>query len=308
MKAPRNSRGPPWTIEHDPNYNSFYYFNAKTGESEWVEDELVTDEIELTTMSAAPVTTRQAPAPAAEESDDDDDDDDDEGGNSTTTSDGIDLISDEARVKADTQADINSHYRCLLLTACVLEAPMAVVEGLCRSSAFALCGLACVLVAAGTRSWAWAERAQSCAREAALTLAAALTLVVVPCSACCVYRRYDGDEDWDLAPLPTLLGWVDASRFSAFALGGGSLAQQRRRQGGEAAGAGGGDLEEAEGGSGGGDAAALLDFHEPRSLDSWQGQGLGLLVAPRRVFRSLWRIAQGDEPGPGPGRRRRRGR
>jgi len=312
-RAPRNARGSPWSVEFDPNYRAYYYFNGVTGASEWIEDEEVLScdaervEIELTTLAVSQIEESKKKAKSNKkqkskksqkestmvENSTDDDDDDDNGDQDDTaidTNDGIELISDAARLAADTQGALNSHMRCLLVNACLCEAPLAAIEGLCRTAAFSLLVAISLLFAAFTMDALWVRRAKACAREALLTLAATFSLLV-PFIVCFVYRRFDGDEDWDLAPLPTVLGWVDAQRFTTFALGGGSYAQQRPRER---------DFLPSDGDDavphGGG--RSLLDVHEANSLDSWQvkaGGGPSILVAPRRVLNFFSRIARGDE-------------
>jgi len=315
MGPPRNARGSPWSVEFDPNYRAYYYFNGVTGASEWIEDfeeAMSSDaervEIELTNLAVSQIEESkkaksnkrqkskksQKQSKMVENSSDDDDDDDDEDGDqddgAIDTNDGIELISDAARLAADTQGALNSHKRCLLVNACLCEAPLAAIEGLCRTAAFTLFAAISLLLAAFTMGALWVRRAKACAREAALTLAATFSLLV-PFIVCFVYRRFDGDEDWDLAPLPTVLGWVDAQRFTTFALGGGSYAQQRLRERDVLP----SDEDDAVPHGGG---RPLLDVHEANSLDSWQvkaGGGPSILVAPRRVLNFFSRIARGDE-------------
>jgi len=66
-------------------------------------------------------------------------------------------------------------------------------------------------------SWRWL-------REGLLLMSATLTLAI-PGMALMVYRHFDADgDDWDLHPIPTLLGYVDPRRFYTFCLGQGSMA------------------------------------------------------------------------------------
>jgi hypothetical protein len=61
------------------------------------------------------------------------------------------------------------------------------------------------------------------AREALLSLVAMLTLLV-PCAACLPYRGFDSEEEWELRPLPTVLGWIDVRRLCVFSYGQGNTA------------------------------------------------------------------------------------
>jgi hypothetical protein len=290
MPRPRG-RPPPWTVVYDKTYDAWYYFNTQTGDSEWVEDVESTetsttdlDEIELTRIATESVSESTAKRGSGadsikadrddEESDEEDEEEEDDGG--------VSLIKDSDRVHADTQSALNAHMRCMFLTACLCESPLAVAEGAMRSATFLAGGVFFLLVAAispiSTRAQ-WMSRAQSCTREVILTIAAMLTLLL-PCTACLVYRKYDDEEDWDLAPLPTVLGWVDSQRFVAFTFGGGTQARTRT-----------GVRSESSPASGDSNLAGAVDFHDSRSNDSW---GSGILLAPRKVLKSLRRIADGE--------------
>lgn len=278
-----NTRPAPWSVQYDTNYKAYYYFNSVTGESEWIEDE--TDkvhldnendkvEIELTNLAHS-LSSGSGMSKRMLAKNDDSDDEDDTDANQTND-DGIALITDSARVYADTEAAMASQKRCLFINACLCESPLAVIEGIVRSTGFMAFSIIFLIVALATRSWEWVEVAWKCFREAVLTLAAVVSLLI-PCMACFVYRRYDGDEDWDLAPLPTILGWVDTQRFLIFSLGGGSTAQRRPRGSDESIFS---------------QRTALFDFHDAHSEDSWK-EG-GILMSPRRVLSSLGRVANGD--------------
>lgn len=66
-------------------------------------------------------------------------------------------------------------------------------------------------------AWQWL-------REGLLLLAATCTLAL-PGMSLTVYRDFNPDKDeWDLSPIPTLLGKVDPRRFYTFSLGQGSMA------------------------------------------------------------------------------------
>jgi len=98
----------------------------------------------------------------------------------------------------------------------------------------------------------------ACLKEAALCLAATLTLLI-PFTACLVYRYQPSasnmtpsttgnrGEEWDLAPLPTVLGWVDSRRFMTFVFGGGRFAVLPAGGNDGSSGSGEGEEAEAEG-------------------------------------------------------------
>jgi hypothetical protein len=271
----------------DNNYEAYYYFNTQTGESEWVEDveagegaekDADLDEIELTriaTESLSGSTTKRSGKQEDDEEEEEEEEEDDDGG--------VSLITDADRVRADTQSALTAHMRCMFLTACLCESPLAVAEGVVRSASFfAGCVIfSCVAVVSPSTRTTWIARAKECGREMLLTSAAVLTLLL-PCTACLVYRKYDDEEEWDLAPLPTVLGWVDSQRFAVFTMGGGALARVRSGPRGEASGSSSSSRD---------DLAGTLDFHDSRSADSW---GSGILIAPRKILKSLLLIARGE--------------
>jgi hypothetical protein len=120
---------------------------------------------------------------------------------------------------------------CLEATAC--EQPLALLEALGRGPFYALGGLLlhvlAVLVCASrgcdcVAGAKVARKANAFFREGALFFFAALSLAV-PGAALFVYRDAPLDDaDWDVRPLPTLVGSVDPRRFWAFYLGRCSLA------------------------------------------------------------------------------------
>ena len=289
MPRPRG-RPPPWTLVFDNNYEAYYYFNTQSGESEWVEDveggesaekDADLDEIELTriaTESLSDPTSKRSGQQEEEEEEEEDEEDDG----------GVRLITDADRVRADTQSALTAHMRCVFLTACLCESPLAVVEGAVRSASFfAGCIVFSFAAVVSPSSRAvWLVRAKECGREMLLTIAAVLTLLL-PCTACLVYRNHDDEEEWDLAPLPTILGWVDSQRFAVFTLGGGALARVRSGPRGDAT----GTSSSSPSSSSRDDLAGTLDLHDSRSADSW---GSGILIAPRKILKSLLIIARGD--------------
>lgn len=115
----------------------------------------------------------------------------------------------------------------LLLHACLCEAPLAVVEGLLRGPLY-LAAAAWVAIVALVGASGHAEQraelsrhAAALAREGILLLCASLTLAVPFSTTCTVYGEVAdrGDDDWDVGPVPTLLGAVDPLRFFVFAFG-----------------------------------------------------------------------------------------
>lgn len=248
LKAKRDV---PWELHYDETQHSHYFFNTKTGASEWVEEEEDDEENGIGEWSEVPE-LEKSKAHSNSNSDEEDDEADDNL-----------LMADADRVFAETNGAVTSFRRCLLVTACLFEGPVTVVESVIRGGCFVF--FAIILVLPITCYWEQRgilfSRAKACLREGLLSLAAGLSLLL-PCVACMVYRNYDSEADWDLAPIPTVLGWVDTRRFAIFTFGGGSNAQSV------------GTLRE----------PISLDFRLKDSNDSWRG---GILFAPKTIMLGL---------------------
>lgn len=117
----------------------------------------------------------------------------------------------------------------VLLHGCLCEAPLAVIEGIVRAP-FYLVAAAWVLIVGylvGTTSRhsehhhraGLLRRSAALAREGILLLLASLTLAVPFSTSCTVYRGVDPDNEWDVRPVPTVIGAVDPLRFFVFAFG-----------------------------------------------------------------------------------------
>lgn len=113
----------------------------------------------------------------------------------------------------------------VLLHGCLCEAPLAVTEGLLRAPLYLLAAAwveIVGLVGASRRQHQadLSNQAAALAREGLLLLSASLTLAVPFSAAFTVYRDVEADlSDWDVRPVPTVLGAVDPLRFFVFALG-----------------------------------------------------------------------------------------
>lgn len=272
-----------WQEYWDDNHGHTYYFNAKTGESKWKEEE--EEDIEnhsflnaadsssfhSNTIAGTSVlkgrgntTSTSITATMSDNS----------GGTSAVgggsrgasrleedEEDNIYLINDSDRVVADTESRIRSHVRCMYCTACLFEGPCAFLETIVRSLIFLIATIVCALLAIiVTSSKAYyVEQAKKLLRETIICAAAALSLALIPCVPCTIYRNYKEDEDWDLAPIPSIVGWIDTRRYMAFCYGGGAMAQTTENT-----------INQNK----------LLDFHMKSSVDSWPGS---ILFSPRKV-------------------------
>lgn len=283
-----------WQEFWDDNYGHAYYFNAKTGESRWKEgnDEDVENHSFLnaaessgfhsntitgtvlkgrgiagtisTSMASMTTTSTTSGGGVASSGDSRLDEDED---------DGIYLINSSDRVVADTESRIRNHVRCMYCTACLFEGPCAFLETIVRSFIFLIGTLVCALLAiliASSKAY-YVGQAKKLLRETIICAAAALSLALIPCVPCAVYRYYKEDANWDLAPIPSVVGWVDTRRYMAFCYGGGSMAQTTENS-----------INQNK----------LLDFHMKSSLDSWPGS---ILFSPRKVSSTCTHILNVQE-------------
>ena len=234
-----------WTEQYDEGYNAKYWFNAKTGESTWVKPEGFGVNIYSTDTSTLSAGTGN---------------DKDKGGTSISNSDGtaveegdtdttsllhsstsvqthaharanthtsINLILNTERVRADTEAAMKSFSRTIYFTAMFIECPMALLETCLRIGLFLLSAIICGALAIfryQNRRAYYTVLGRDCVRETLLCLAALFSLLI-PGLVCTIYRQYHTYDDWDLAPLPTVLGWVDSRRFASFVFGSGRFTQ-----------------------------------------------------------------------------------
>ena len=114
--------------------------------------------------------------------------------------------------------------RCLYINAFFVEGPLCVIEGILRVTLLLVIGL--IMLIASFFVLKWLKRyAILFIKESLISLSALISLILLPGSVLCIYRWYNDDNDWDLAPIPTFIGWVDARRFITFTHGNGSLAK-----------------------------------------------------------------------------------
>lgn len=231
------------------------------------------------------------------------------------------LPTQKAVVYATTQVDICCYSFWIFLNAALLEGPLAAAEGCVRAGLFFAAAALALLPALVFRHADLTTFVRLLVREGLLSLAAAATLAV-PFMACTAYRRYRMDVDWALAPLPSVLGWVDSRRFAVLTYGNGSFAcnvrydQMLVRQDGAA----GDGAQAADGDVDGANGPVFHDVHgagdpeEPSSKkkkkrkqararargaegwpceDTWPG---AILLEPRRVHINLVLIVRGDDP------------
>ena len=290
-----------WERFWDDNHQAFYLFNRSTGESKWEAIETPQDQFEGFDMVATHTDganqrkkkkgKKKKKRPESVELTSKRDRDGDGDGNADEQSDdenaGIYLITDADRTFAETEGDIVCYTRCMFVTAGLVEGPLVVLEAMLRSVIFLGLGFVYALfyvVRKQERDY-WYGQIKKAAREAILCFAAALTFLL-PFVGCCVYRAYRStEEEWDLAPMPTIAGWVDSRRFFVLCMGGGNSTERGRADFVYD------DDYESEP-PGGVLYERVWDLHMRKSLDSWEG---GIPFAPRKVYRSFSNVLRGEE-------------
>ena len=212
------------------------------------------------------------------------------------------------QVHASTQRDICFYSVCIFINAIIIEGPFAAAEGYIRSGLFLLAFFVVCIPYVVTR-YVWLYQLGSILlREFLLSFAAALSLTI-PLMSCFVYRKYRMDDDWELATVPTLCGWVDSRRFASFTYGNGSFANNVRYdhmlRNTEAA-----DDEDDDENDLENQDSTVIDNNEPKKessrgrrphqrytnrkcQDTWKGT---IVLEPRRVHVNLVLIVRGDDP------------
>ena len=134
------------------------------------------------------------------------------------------LTPEQRKVYDKTRRAILIFSRCLCIHALLVEGPLCIIEGIIRAAIFLALGIVMSLVSFFIMKWL-KPYSILFLKESLLTISAILTISVLPGSVMLVYRWYHDDNDWDLAPIPTIMGWVDARRFITFTNGNGLLAK-----------------------------------------------------------------------------------
>ena len=135
---------------------------------------------------------------------------------------------------AESHATIKNYFICVVLQSVFLLGPLAVLEGMLRC--FILLFFVILTIFGQLLSFGgikccqcefnWFELTLSLAQETLITIAAVISFLV-PAMPITLYRNiyYEriainndtNDTQWELAALPTIIGWVDVRRFMCFA-------------------------------------------------------------------------------------------
>jgi len=117
-----------------------------------------------------------------------------------------------------------SYQICVYVNAVLFEGPVGVLEAGIRCIVF-LCVAVSLLLIRCTLKSSLHKLMLDCFRECLISFAAGISLLI-PGMACIVYCKYNANDDWDLYPIPSIIGWVDPRRFIVFSIiGGGSIAR-----------------------------------------------------------------------------------
>lgn len=134
------------------------------------------------------------------------------------------LTPEQRKIYDKTRRVIVIYSRFIYIHAFLVEGPISIIEGIIRFAIFFGLGSIFLLLSFFTLKWLKLYSILFI-RESLLTLSAITTIALLPGSVMSIYRRYHDENDWDLAPLPTIMGWVDTRRFITFTHGNGSSAK-----------------------------------------------------------------------------------
>mmetsp|Transcript_15010 Transcript_15010/g.20582 ORF Transcript_15010/g.20582 Transcript_15010/m.20582 type:complete len:259 (+) Transcript_15010:1936-2712(+) len=202
-----------WQRYFDEENNAFYLYNNKSGESKWdtnkvdnysetnnYSDENLNDGKDLSTNSVV---------------EDSYESDEDENSPSIRHSNSVYNRSIFDPCKFDVPF--------IILNGILLEAPLCLFEGILRCVANVIIivfqALGFLFVGSSTTLYA-------CMEDLLFTSMVLLTLLI-PGTICFIYRNYflsSSTQEWEIAPLPTLIGWTDMRRFSVITFGFGGYA------------------------------------------------------------------------------------
>lgn len=205
-----------WKRYYDEEYSSYYLYNDITGESVWESDFAAAAKEASGETETSRLHNRSG------------DVDVDSGGEQrkSRTFRSKDFPR-EVRLSPEEQIqyDLRCYSRFLFVNATLVEAPLLIFEISLRLL------LLCIYIAGKVayyscfRNWAKCVKVlKKYGREVLLNLATIPT-IAIPGVLCWIYWGHSPEYDWDLRPLPTVLGYVDMRRFAVISYGGGALAR-----------------------------------------------------------------------------------
>lgn len=278
-----------WTRYYDEGYSAYYLYNEKTGESVWESDYNTQNigtadggegqQIELVKV-AVPIEDGNVI--------EDHQDEDSLLRNKPRTFRSRDFPRDGPSLSAEEKSnyDLLCYSRFVFLNAILFEAPLAIVEGAIRIGIIAVLLLIKVAYYARLRQPGGSvPHIMTYGREMLLTGAAMLTLLI-PGTICIVYRQYSYETDWELRPLPTILGNVDMRRFGTITFSNGSLAINSGALTSSMT-----NSSSARQQPPSGLAVVTVQRIRDNNQDSWRGT---MKWVPREIYNDLCRFINGD--------------
>ncbi|KAJ1448495.1 hypothetical protein M885DRAFT_538928 [Pelagophyceae sp. CCMP2097] len=215
----------PWQQLWDPDNEQHYFYNESTGESSWEAPAGWGAATDDDGRAVVPPKTARKGRPGGDSDSGDSDSDGSESGDAPMLTESRDAVHIQ-KVFDDTETIVRAYKSCFYFHACCCEGPAAFVEGVFRAVWYLSLGTLALLFL----GWRKKRRKMACKhlREACLFGAAALALGV-PCGVQGAYAAFDADaDDWELRPIPTVLGFVDSRRFFVVAFGQGASAANVR--------------------------------------------------------------------------------
>lgn len=198
--------GSSWSLHYDEKYGSSYWFNSETGESVWAT--ATTSEFELHNKfdglrNRGSVDIDSSVTVGLEES-------------------SVSLLKFQSSTETLLCCRPNNVMNCVILF--MFEYPILVLECILRS----LCCLflSIILLLFGIFCCQSTLRhASMCIFRECIISFAVMWSILIPFMIFFIYQNMNPSESWNIAPLPTIIGWVDCRRFLTITSGCGSHAE-----------------------------------------------------------------------------------
>lgn len=215
-----------WTEYYDSEQGFWYLYNAETGESKWRDDAISNDpndDPNYDEKKEANTSLLKDRKPRKQKK------------RSMFQKFIVDKKTSESHSASEANIDVIERSRSTMCCYCFyhffnaifIETPLILVESILRVifiSIIWVMVLGRTLLTQGTTfSNQSQRRTYMYSREIAISLSATLSLSI-PGIILFAYRKYKVYDDWELSPIPTILGAADTRRFCTIVFGGGALA------------------------------------------------------------------------------------
>lgn len=253
-----------WIRFFDDEYHSFYYFNNQTQESQWEEpsEGFIDGDSEHRNDESRHLILDKMPLNPS-----------------------LDKKSNSS-LKSSLNSTSNSfddlcYRRWVWVNAILVDAPFAALECLIRSlylSFLLVIHLVYLIVTSKGKIRVFCDSNFSTLRDIAIEIlisSVCFLSLLIPGFVLIVYKEFDGSFEWNLSPLPTLIGWVDPRRLLVFCLGVGRMARNR-------------DMDRSH--------AASMD----RIWCGLKESGSGIFCVPSRIWSRFSEFVQEEEVSPLP--------